>query len=180
VRVVGSNRSGLEAAARAAKRLGVLPILDVPRLEGEASRAGRRLARRASTMAAGSVLLAGGETTVTLGRARGRGGRSLELALSAAMELGPDGSLALLAAGSDGLDGSSGAAGAFADGSTVSRALARGRDPARALAAHETRRFFWLLSDLLITGPTGTNVGDWVFLIRRGRRGRAPRSVKPL
>ena len=180
VRIVGSNGSGLDAAAREARRRGLRVFREKARLEGEASLAGRRLARRAATMAGGSVLLAGGETTVTLGEARGRGGRSLELALSAAMELGHDGPIALLAAGSDGLDGSSGAAGAFADGTTVSRALARGRDPARALATHDTRRLFSFLGDLLVTGPTGTNVGDWVFLIRRGRRGRAPQSVKPL
>ena len=113
---------------------------------------------------------------MTLGVGRGRGGRSLELALSAARELESDDAIALLAAGSDGLDGSSGAAGAFADGSTVFRARARsrGRDPARALAAHDTRRLFSALGDLFATGPTGTNVGDWVFLLRPGRKGRRP------
>ena len=176
VRVVGSNRSGLDGAAREARRRGLRVVFDTRRLEGEAALEGRRLARRASKLTAGSVLLSGGETTVTLGVMPGRGGRSLELALSAARELESDGAIALLAAGSDGLDGNSGAAGAFADGSTVVRARARSRgpDPARALATHDTRRVFAALGDLFETGPTGTNVGDWVFLLRPGRKGRRP------
>jgi hydroxypyruvate reductase len=72
----------------------------------------------------------------------------------------------VLAAGSDGSDGSAGAAGAFADGTTVARALTHGLDPAKALARHDTRRLFATLGDLFVTGPTGTNVGDWVFLLR--------------
>src|SRR6185436_12959115 len=66
VRVVGSNRSGLEAAAREARRIGLKPVLAPRRIAGEAARAGRRLARRAATLRPGSVLLAGGETTVAL------------------------------------------------------------------------------------------------------------------
>jgi hydroxypyruvate reductase len=166
VRVVGGNRSGLDAAAREARRRGLAVVVGTRRLSGEAAAAGVRLARRARKLRSGSVLLAGGETTVTLGRAPGRGGRSVELALAAAEELVGDRSIALLAAGSDGKDGSSGAAGAFASGSTLERARALGFDPARALARHDTRGLFSALGDLLVTGPTGTNVGDWVFLLR--------------
>ncbi len=170
VRVVGSNRSGVLAAAREARKRG-LSVSRVPRrLSGEAALAGRRLARRARSLRRGSVLLAGGETTVSLGAVRGgggRGGRCLELALSAARQFDGDRSLALLAAGSDGVDGSSGAAGAFADGTTVERAAARGLSPERTLERHDTRRLFAALGDLFETGPTGTNVGDWIFLLRR-------------
>jgi len=168
VRVVGSNRSGLEAAAREARRIGLKPVLAPRRIAGEAARAGRRLARRAATLRPGSVLLAGGETTVSLKDATpgGRGGRCLELALGAAEEIHHDHPITLLAAGSDGLDGNSGAAGAFADGSTVPRARATGMEPAAALARHDTRRLFEALEDLFETEPTGTNVGDWVFLLR--------------
>jgi glycerate-2-kinase len=174
VRVVGSNRSGLVAAAREAKRLGLVPVLAERHLSGEASRTGRALARRAERLRCGSVLLAGGETTVALDRGRGRGGRSLELALGAAGEIAGSG-MALLAAGSDGLDGSAGAAGAFADGTTARRARSRGHDPVSALGAHDTRRLFSALGDLFVTGPTGTNVGDWVFLLRSaGGRRRKP------
>jgi glycerate-2-kinase len=167
VRIVGSNRSGLRGAAREARRRGWVPVVETRRLSGEAALAGRRLARRAKNLRARSILLAGGETTVALGGPHGRGGRCLELALAAAAELAGHRSVTLLAAGSDGLDGTSGAAGAFSDGTTIRRARARGLDPERVLARHDTRRLFGALDDLLETGPTGTNVGDWVFLIRR-------------
>lgn len=167
VRIVGSNRSGLLAAAREVRKRGKTPVVETRRLSGEAWQAGRRLARRARNLRPGSVLLAGGETTVALAGARGRGGRSLELALSAARELEDDRSVDLLAAGSDGRDGSSGAAGAFADGTTIQRARALGQDPGATLLRHDTGRLFAALGDLFVTGPTGTNVGDWVFLLRR-------------
>ncbi len=168
VRVVGSNRRGLDAAAAEGRRLGFAVERVNRRLAGEARTAGARLARRVRGAKPGTLLVAGGETTVDLSGARpgGRGGRCLELALSAARELAGERSARLLAAGSDGRDGSSGAAGAFADGSTLARARRRGLDPGRALARHDTRALFARLGDLFETGPTGTNVGDWVFLIR--------------
>ena len=172
VRVVASNRAGLEAAARAARAAGLRVVRWRKRLAGEARRAGERLGRAASALPRGSVLIAGGETTVTLSRPRGRGGRSLELALGAALALEARGGVTLLAAGSDGLDGSSGAAGAFADGRTVGRARRRRRDAREALARHDTRALFAALGDLFVTGPTGGNVGDWVFLARKPFRRR--------
>ncbi len=143
------------------------------RLSGDAAEAGKRLARRARTLAPGTVLLAGGETTVALGDVdgeaggAGRGGRTLELALAAAQAAAGERGFHILASGSDGRDGSSGAAGAFADGSTWIRAQRRGLDPDGALARHATRGVFAALGGLHVTGPTGTNVGDWVFLLRR-------------
>ena len=166
VTVVASNRTGHEAAAREARRLGMHVVLEAGRLSGEARSAGRRLARRARRLPAGTLLLSGGETVVTLGSSRGRGGRSLELALSAAVELDGISRVALLAAGSDGRDGSSTAAGAFADGATVARARRRGLDGQTVLRRHDTHSLFAHLDDLLHTGPTGTNVGDWAFLLR--------------
>jgi glycerate 2-kinase len=176
VRIVGDNRSGLAAAARRAAELGLTVVLERRRLSGQARAAGRRLARVLASLRPGTVLLAGGETTVTLDRGHGRGGRSLELALAAAIELAGMRGAALLAAGSDGRDGSADAAGAFADGATVARARRRELDPAGALARHDTFPFFRGLSDLLVTGPTGTNVGDWVF----GLRHREPGRVRPV
>ncbi|MFY9551991.1 MAG: MOFRL family protein, partial [Thermoanaerobaculia bacterium] len=90
----------------------------------------------------------------------------LELALAAAEQLKGVTGVTLLAAGSDGCDGSAGAAGAFADGATVSRARRRSLDPRAALASHDTRPLFAGLGDLFVTGPTGTNVGDWVFFLK--------------
>jgi hydroxypyruvate reductase len=117
---------------------------------------------------AGGVLLAGGETTVRLSsrRGRGRGGRNLELALGAALELDGRVGIAVLAAGSDGVDGRSRAAGAFADGTTIARARGLGLDPEECLARHDSEAFFDRLGDLFTTGPTGTNVGDWAFALR--------------
>lgn len=170
VRVVASNASGMAAAAREARSMGLEPRV-TSRLSGEAREAGARFARAALRLRPGEVLLAGGETTVELGSGGrgGRGGRCLELALGAAGILAgqdQDG-VAILAAGSDGRDGSSPAAGAFADGTTLSRAK-RGRlDPRTALARHDTHAFFTRLRDLFVTGPTGGNVADWAFAVRR-------------
>ena len=164
--VVGSNRTGLEAAAREARRLGLRVVLETSRLTGEARAAGRRLARRARRLPPKTLLLCGGETVVALGSSRGRGGRSLELALSAAVELEGNADVCMLSAGSDGRDGSSAAAGAFVDGATIARARRRGLDAEGTLRRHETHALFARTGDLLLTGPTGTNVGDWVFVLR--------------
>lgn len=169
VRVVGSNRTGLEAASDCARAQGSTPIVVARRIAGEAVREGRRFAARAASLSPGEILLAGGEPTVDLGRRPGRGGRTLELALAAALELErlEASGVSLLAAASDGIDGSSDLAGAFADAETGSRARVRGLDPTSALERHDTARFFGGLGDGLRTGPTGTNVCDWVFAVRR-------------
>lgn len=168
IRLVGSNRLGLEAAGRDARRRGLRCVIVGRRLAGPARREGARFARAVVRLRPGSVLLAGGETTVNLGRRQGKGGRSLELALSAAGPMVQRRGIALLAAGSDGKDGSSRAAGAFADGTTLVRAKRLGLDAARALERHDTEPFFETLRDLFVTGPTGTNVADWAFAHRRG------------
>jgi glycerate-2-kinase len=164
--VVGSNTRGLEAAAAHARRQGFHPRFQRASLSGEARLAGAAFARRAKRLQPGGALLAGGETTVSLSAARGRGGRNLEFALGAGLEIEGEEGLMILAAGSDGRDGSSRAAGAFADGFTKSRARSLGLDPRAALARHASDRFFRRLGDLLETGPTGTNVADWAFAVR--------------
>ncbi|HKD11158.1 MAG TPA: DUF4147 domain-containing protein [Thermoanaerobaculia bacterium] len=165
--VVGSNRSGLAAAARAAARRGWTARLKAGRLDGEASETGRRFALEALRLPPGGVLLAGGETTVRLSERSGIGGRNLEFALGAAHALEGAGDVAILAAGSDGIDGSSRAAGAVVDGTSIARARIAGLDPEAALARHDTEPFFEMLGDLVAPGPTGTNVGDWAFAVRR-------------
>ena len=169
VRVVASNRMGLEAAAGLARARGLSPRIAGRRLSGEARDAGASLARSAARLRKGEVLLAGGETTVTLSRRPGRvgrGGRCLELALGAARVLESAPGIALLAAGSDGKDGSSDAAGALADAGTLARARALGLDPAAALDRHDTQAFFEAVGGLFVTGPTGGNVADWAFAMR--------------
>ena len=174
VRVVGSNRAGLSAAAAEARRLGWVPRLARDRLRGEAREAGANLVRRAGRLEPGETLLCGGETIVALPRRHGRGGRNLEVALGAALEIDAASGLVVLAAGSDGRDGGSDAAGAFADRTTLVRARRLGLDAARALRRHDTDDFFLRLGDRLVTGPTGTNVADWAFAARPRRARRPP------
>ena len=130
------------------------------RLTGEASEAaGEVLERRRGTL---SVFA--GETTVHV-RGDGCGGRNQEAALVAAtlIEGRPD--LFFLAAGTDGVDGMSDAAGAVVDGTTLHRARARGLDASAALDRNDSGTFFSELGDQIVTGPTGTNVGDlWLVL----------------
>ena len=173
VRVIASNRQGLDAAARAARRRGWRIVRRPRRLSGEARRAGFALARAARRLPGRTILLAGGETVVRLGPRRGRGGRCVELALAAAFGLRGRRGLSLLAAGSDGVDGSSRGAGAFVDGGTLARAEQRGLDGADALRRHDAGGFFAAAGGLFVTGPTGGNVADWVFLARN-RRPRGP------
>ena len=166
MRLIGSNRTGLDAATVDARRRGLTVRRVSERLSGEASSAGRGFARRLRALPPRSVLVAGGETVVRLGPESGRGGRCLELALAAALVLEGGPKAALLAAGSDGRDGLSAAAGAFADERTAAFARDRGLNPEAALRRHDTDPFFARLGLLFRTGPTGTNVGDWVLGIR--------------
>ena len=166
-RVVAANRDGLAGAASQARRSGLRVRLSRRRLAGEAREAGTSLARAAARLAPGTVLLAGGEPTVSLGRTSSTGGRSLELALAAAIALEGIPDVAVLAAGSDGRDGSSRAAGAVVDGRTIERATRRGFDANRALARHDAEPLLEAAGALVVTGPTGTNVADWAFAVRR-------------
>lgn len=165
--VVASNRDALVAAERTARSEGLRTVPIGAPLAGEARDVGRRLAAlvRAVRPSTPTLLLAGGETTVTLCGA-GRGGRSQELALAAALGLAGHAGAVLLAAGTDGTDGPTDAAGAFADGGTVARGAARGVVAAEALAANDAYGFFDAEGGLLRTGPTGTNVMDLVLLLR--------------
>jgi hydroxypyruvate reductase len=165
VAVVGSNRSGLEAARRKALELGWEVTLRRRPLSGEAALEGERIGRAAVRLAPGSVFLAGGETTVRLPPRPGKGGRALEVALGAAGPLAGH-PVTLLSAGSDGRDGSSDAAGGWADGTTLLRARRLGVSAEEALDRHDCDRFFFALGDRFVVGPTGTNVADWVFALR--------------
>jgi glycerate-2-kinase len=123
----------------------------------------------------GICLLFGGETTVTV-RGTGLGGRSQELAVAAAIELAgakDPARVVLLAAGTDGIDGNSAAAGGLVDGTTLARAGSMGLDPHEALRRNDCATFLGRLGDLVVTGPTGTNVGDvGVGLLISGCRNR--------
>ena len=164
--VIGNNRLALDAAAHQARALGYEVLILTSRLQGEARQAAAALVSIAQEtaetnrpIARPACLIAGGETTVTL-RGNGKGGRNQELALAAALQLSGWSAITLLSGGTDGTDGPTDAAGALADGQTLSRAQAQGLDARAFLERHDSYSFFAALDDLVITGPTGTNVMD--------------------
>jgi glycerate-2-kinase len=168
--LAGSRRDAMAGARDAALALGYDVECLGPPVVGEASAAGAAFVDRVRTGGRAGrprCIISSGETTVTmpLSGATGRGGRNQELALGAAAAVGELGLAALASAGTDGIDGPTEAAGAFVDSSTLARAQALGLDPAAALAAHDSYRFFEALGDLIVTGPTQTNVGDLQVLL---------------
>lgn len=163
-RVIGSNGTALAAATETARALGYA-VRRGPSLEGEAADCARALAGALPpSPKRPTCVLSGGETTVTVSRGRGRGGRCQELALAAAGAL-PAG-WALLAAGTDGIDGRTGAAGAFADAAV--RRLGRA-GIAAALRDHDSHPILAANGHLLVTGSTGTNAMDLVVAVHPGR-----------
>ena len=167
--LVGSSGDALSAAAAVAHQAGFRACELTRTMRGEARTIGTSLGALAASLAPGEAMavLCAGETTVTV-RGDGCGGRNLELALAAACTLADVPERCLLAAGSDGVDGASPAAGAVVDGGTLARAAARGRDAASALDRNDAWGFFEGLPDAIVTGPTGTNVADLVFVLVSG------------
>lgn len=165
-RIVARNADARAAIVAAAARAGLRGVDLGEVLRGEAREAGRRLIAlaRSARASAPLLLVAGGETVVTL-RGAGRGGRNQELALAAAVALAAGGVRAsLLAAGSDGRDGPTDAAGAFVDEASVRRGLRAGADAKACLADNDSHGFFLAEGGLLRTGPTRTNVMDLALL----------------
>jgi len=170
-RLVGSPRQMLETAAAEASRLGVTPLILGDAIEGEAREVGKALAGMAISCGRHGfpakkpcVLLSGGETTVTL-KGEGRGGRNTEFLLGLALALDGAPGIHALAADTDGIDGSEDNAGAFVGPDTLGRARALGVDPRQRLAGNDAWGFFAALDDLLVTGPTRTNVNDFRALL---------------
>ena len=165
-RVVARAADALAAAAEAARAAGLVPVLLGDAIEGESRLVAADHARRALRVAAVAsggrphVVLSGGETTVTV-RGSGRGGRNAEYLLALAIALAGDRRVAALAADTDGVDGTEDNAGAVIDGTTLARAACAALDPHAALAANDAYGFFAGLGDLVVTGPTRTNVNDF-------------------
>jgi glycerate-2-kinase len=160
--VIGDNRVAIDAAAGAAAAAGY--TVDRWReLYGEADDVGRALSAHLAAIGGARVcVLAGGEPVVTI-RGRGRGGRAQQAALAMALELerlGRERRIMALFAGTDGIDGPTDAAGAFVSPRTVERAHEARLDAGAALARNDAYPLFAALGDLLVTGPTGTNVSD--------------------
>ena len=136
-------------------------------IEGEAREVGRVHAAIAREIAARDrpfrrpvVLLSGGETTVTV-RGNGKGGRNGEFLLGFALAIDGLSGVTALAADTDGIDGSEDNAGGIVDGGTAARIRAAGADPRALLAANDAWTALDRAGDLLVTGPTGTNVNDF-------------------
>ena len=169
--VIGNNALVVDAAAARARELGWAPLVLTRALAGEARELGRHWVQLARDIKAGrgpvaapTCVIASGETTVTV-RGRGRGGRCQEFALAAAIEMeGMDG-VVMLAAGTDGSDGPTTAAGAVANGRTARRARELGADPRARLEDNDSHAVFACLGDLVVTGPTNTNLLDLYLLL---------------
>jgi glycerate 2-kinase len=164
--IVGDNQIAVEAAAAAAQALGYR-VERGRDLGGEANELGQAIARQVSEIETSRVcLVAGGEPVVTV-KGAGRGGRAQQCALALAIELASLatarcdlGKVMTLFAGTDGIDGPTDAAGAIATSETIARAVEAGVDPQAALKRNDAYEFFKALGDLVIIGPTGTNVAD--------------------
>ena len=168
--IVASNDIAAEAAERRAKELGFHTLLLSTYVEGEAREVGRVFAALAKeVLAKGRPLqrpacfIAGGETTVTL-HGQGKGGRNQEMALAAALSIQGLEDVTIVCLATDGTDGPTDASGALADGQTIVRAKALGIDAWACLENNDSYSFFEPLGDLLLTGPTNTNVNDLTFV----------------
>jgi hydroxypyruvate reductase len=168
--VIGSNDIAAEAALAEARRLGFDALLLTTFLEGEARDMGKlaaalakELVKRGQPLAPPACLILGGETTVTV-RGEGKGGRNQEIALAAALALAGLERALVVTLATDGSDGPTDAAGGFADGRSLERAEAKGLDARAALADNDSYAFLRDNGDLLVTGPTNTNVNDLLFV----------------
>jgi hydroxypyruvate reductase len=168
--IIASNELAAQAALERAQEAGFNTLLLSTYVEGEAREVARvfsaiakEILHSGQPVARPACVVAGGETTVTI-RGEGKGGRNQELALAAAIQLDGLDEAMVVALATDGTDGPTDAAGAIADGSTMRRARAKKLLARQYLANNDSYRFFEQLGDLLITGPTNTNVNDLTFV----------------
>src|SRR5438552_8306547 len=169
-RVIATAHRSLEAAAEVFAKRNIQPVILGDTITGEAAEAAKVMAglvreiRKYSTPFRPPVaLISGGECTVTLRGEGGRGGRCSEFLLSLGIELEPG--VHAMAADTDGIDGSEDNAGAFMTPDSLDRASKKGLDAKALLAKHDSYGFFSALGDLLVTGPTRTNVNDYRALL---------------
>ena len=171
--LVGTNIQALIAAGRAAEKKGYRALILSSVVEGEArevvkmfAAVAKEVRHSAHPISAPACILCGGETTVTI-QGEGKGGRNQEFALAAAMIIDGLDNIVVLSGGTDGTDGPTDAAGAVADGRTLTRAREMQLDPLDFLRRNDSYRFFEPLNDLIMTGPTRTNVSD-VYMVLVG------------
>jgi hydroxypyruvate reductase len=164
--IIGNITRAVEAARQQAAELGYNTLVLSTMIEGETRDVARvhaavakEILKTGNPLPRPACVISGGETTVTI-RGKGLGGRNQEFALAAAIEIEGLPNLLILSGGTDGTDGPTDAAGAFADGETVRLAAEKGIDARQSLGANDAYHFFEPLGDLLLTGPTFTNVMD--------------------
>ena len=164
--VIGNNRAALIAARQRAEALGYHAWMIADAMQGESrvvakshSAFVKDVVRTGKPVSPPACLLAGGETTVTV-VGGGLGGRNQEFALAAATAIEKLDGVVILSGGTDGTDGPTEAAGGIVDGSTTLRGKAKNLDPEKFLARNDSYHFLLATDDLLITGPTLTNVMD--------------------
>ena len=168
-RLIATPELSLNAAAEVARDAGVTPTILGDALEGEARELGivmsgisKWVARHLTSSSTPTVLLSGGETTVSIGNAKpGRGGRNTEFLLSLAVALNGHANIHAIAADTDGIDGTEDAAGAIIGPNILARAESAGANPKAHLANHDSYTLFDATGDLIRTGPTLTNVNDF-------------------
>jgi len=158
--LIATPAQSLAAAAALARSAGYRVVDLGDRIEGEARDVGREQAGLALKTAPGTIILSGGETTVTI-RGRGRGGRNSEYALALAIALNGDPRIWAIAGDTDGIDGSENNAGAIVTPETLAEARRRGIDPQSCLDNNDAYGFFAKAGGLVVTGPTRTNVNDF-------------------
>jgi hydroxypyruvate reductase len=165
--VIATPQDALEAAARVARNAGFRPLILGNAIEGEARDVGlvhagiaKQIAGYGQPIEPPCVMISGGETTVTV-RGSGRGGRNAEFLLSLAVALDGQAGIAAIAADTDGIDGSEDNAGAILSPDTLARAAQAGLNVKARLANNDAYPVFAQLGDLVVTGPTLTNVNDF-------------------
>ncbi|MEM2367107.1 MAG: glycerate kinase [Candidatus Bathyarchaeia archaeon] len=169
--VLGNNRAASVAACETLKSEGLNTLMLTSLLEGEARHVGTVLASLAREISASgnpvkkpAGMVAGGETTVTVA-GKGKGGRNQEIALAASLKIRGLEGVVIASLSTDGVDGPTDAAGAIADGKTMAKAEVLGLKAEEFLADNNSYGFFSQISDLIFTGPTGTNVNDVSVII---------------
>ncbi len=163
-RMIATPRMSIDAAAHIAREHGYHVIDLGDDLEGEAREVGAGHARIALETTGPAIILSGGETTVTL-KGKGRGGRNAEYALALAIGLEGAGNISGVAIDTDGIDGSEDNAGAHVSPDVLARAQDKGVDAQAMLANNDAYGFFEATGDLVMTGPTLTNVNDFRAII---------------
>ncbi len=164
--IIGNNFLALKAAKKEARKRGYNTLILSSLIEGDTgecarfhSAIAREIVRSGNPISRPACILSGGETTVVV-KGNGKGGRNQEFALVAALEISGLDSVCILSGGTDGTDGPTDAAGAFVNGDTVSRGLSLNMDATAYLENNDSYNYFKKLGDLIITGPTKTNVMD--------------------